>query len=166
MKTLLVMRHGKSAWQDMSLDDFDRPLKKRGEKASRVIGQEIVRRKLVPGLIISSAAERARQTAELTANAAAYTGEIVTSEQLYMSGAKEYVNTIARADDAVDCVLVIGHNPDLENLVFHVTREFVTLPTAALAHIEFDMDRWKDIKHTPGKLLAVLLPRDLMPPEE
>ena len=166
MKTLLVMRHGKSSWKDMSLDDFDRPLKARGEKASRFIGEEIARRGIVPCLVISSAAERACQTAKLAAKAAGYTGEIVTSEQLYMSGAKEYVNTIARADDAVDRVLVIGHNPDLENLVFHVTREFVTLPTAALAHIEFDMDRWKDIKHTPGKLLAVLLPRELMPPEE
>lgn len=161
MKTLLVMRHGKSSWDDPSRDDYDRPLKKRGRRAAELIGAEIQRRGLTPDLVISSGAKRARKTAAATATAVGYAGRIELTDRLYFNGVEGYLDSLAEVDDAVERVLVVGHNPHVEGLTARLTGEQVTFPTAALAVIELDTDAWAAAGEATGRLVSVTLPREL-----
>ena len=140
MKTLLVLRHGKSSWKDTSLADFDRPLKKRGKRAAEAIGKEIRRQNRCPDLVISSAARRARETAELVAKLAGCGERIITTKKLYMSGFRAYLKVLTKVDEIYERVLLVGHNPDLEDLVEHLTHQPVSLPTAALVCLKLDTD--------------------------
>jgi len=161
MKTLLVMRHGKSSWEDPALEDFERPLKKRGKRAAEAIGREIKRRGLRPDAVIASAAVRASETAEITVRAAGGGIPITRMESLYGAGAGTYLTAITEAEDACAVVLVVGHNPDLEDLVERLTGEPVEMPTGALAEVEIDSDRWSGLEAAAKRLVSVTLPRDL-----
>ncbi|MCP5114137.1 MAG: histidine phosphatase family protein, partial [bacterium] len=136
MKTLLLMRHGKSSWENSSLADFDRPLKKRGERAAAAIGREIQRRGLLPDLVLSSAAKRARETANIAVQSAGIQAPVDFTEDLYGTGLRGYLAVLAEVDDSHKRVLLVAHNPDIEDLVEHLTGESVTMPTAALVQVE------------------------------
>ncbi|MBI4617050.1 MAG: histidine phosphatase family protein [Planctomycetes bacterium] len=161
MKTLLVLRHGKSSWQDPFLADPDRPLKKRGKRAAKKMGEEIRRRALLPELVLSSKAKRARQTAKRAAEAMGYEGEVLREKDLYFTSAKKHLDVIAGLDDRHSRVLLVGHNPDLEDLVEKLTGESPALPTAALAAIELAIDAWKDVAPGKGTLSFLVKPKEL-----
>jgi phosphohistidine phosphatase len=161
MKTLLLMRHGKSSWSDPSLDDFDRPLKKRGVRAARAVGRELRRKAILPDLIVSSAAKRALETAKLTAKSVGYNGEIVPTERLYFSEIREQLAMVAEIRMEHRVLMLFGHNPNMEQLVEELTGEYVTMPTAALVHIELEVESWKDVTRAVGRLVSVILPREL-----
>ena len=167
MKTLLILRHGKSSWASSDLADHDRPLKPRGEKAARRIGREIRKRGLALDLIVSSTARRARETAALAAEAAGYDGEITLTQELYLSGAKHQLATVAEHAGtsghrkAAGCVMMVGHNPTLEDVVEHLTGEDVRLTTGNLARIELDIPSWDELPDAAGRLDFVLRPREL-----
>lgn len=164
MKSLLILRHGKSSWKDRELRDSDRPLKRRGERAAEAMGQQLRQRDLVPDLALSSPAQRARETARLALAAAGYGGPIVCREELYLSGLDRYLGVLAALEDAHERVLVVGHNPVLEDLAQHLTRIEVVLPTAALVHIALDLDSWAGIRDARGEQRFLLLPRMLEQP--
>jgi len=161
MKTLLVMRHGKSSWDDPSQSDYDRPLKNRGRRAAALIGAEIPRRGLTPDLVISSGAKRARKTAAIVAKTAGYTGAIELTDRLYFNGVDGYLDSLAEVADGVERVLVVGHNPHVEGVTARLTGENVSFPTAALAVIELDTESWATVRETSGRLVSVTLPREL-----
>ena len=161
MKTLLVMRHGKSSWDDPSLSDYDRPLKNRGRRAAELIGAEISRRGLTPDLVISSGAKRARKTAAIVAKAAGYTGQIELTDRIYFNGVDGYLDSLAEVADGLGRVLVVGHNPHVEGVTTRLTGEQVSFPTAALAVIELDTESWAKAGETNGRLISVMLPREL-----
>src|SRR5262245_25715614 len=118
MKTLMLLRHGKSSWSDSDLDDDERPLTGRGKQAATRMGRLLAEKSLVPGRILSSTARRARKTAELAAEAAGYRGEIELLDDLYLASAKKILSqTRTHTPDAVDRVLIVAHNPGLEELV-------------------------------------------------
>ena len=89
MKTLLLLRHAKSSWKDESLTDHDRPLNKRGKKTAPLMGHLLREKNLVPDLVVSSTAVRARSTAEAAAEACGYPGEITLTDELYLATAGE-----------------------------------------------------------------------------
>jgi len=165
MKTLLILRHGKSSW-DEPVDDHERPLKGRGKKAALWMGQEIRVRDLIPELILSSTAKRARKTAERAARSAGYEGDIVETGDLYFTGVEGHLESLAQVSDAHQRIMIVGHNPNLENLARELTGEEVILPTAALACIELEIDSWSAITDSSGKLQFLLLPRELEAGEE
>ena len=160
MKTLLILRHGKSSW-DEPVDDHERPLKGRGKKAAVRMGQEIRARDLMPELILSSTAKRARKTARRAARSAGYEGDIVETGALYFTGVEGHLESLAQVSDVHQRIMIVGHNPNLENLVQELTGEEVVLPTAALAGIELEVDSWSAIADSSGKLQFLLLPREL-----
>ena len=161
MRTFLVLRHGKSSWPS-GVEDHDRPLKGRGKRAARRIGQEIRERGLVPDLIVSSTAQRARSTAGRVAEAAGYDGGIVKSGDLYLSSVERQLATVAElAGDDHRRVMVVGHNPTSEELVEHLTGEKVRLTTANLACIDLDIESWHELGAAHGTLRFVLRPREL-----
>lgn len=162
MKTLLVLRHAKSSWDDPSLDDHERPLNGRGRKDAPRIGAMLKTSGLTPDLVISSDAVRARATAQAAADAAGYTGEVVRDRRLYLASPRDILAVLrdVRADDA-DTVMIVGHNPGLEELVLHLTAKPEPMPTAALAQIELPIEEWQDLTMSArGRVVDLWRPRD------
>jgi phosphohistidine phosphatase len=159
MKTLLVLRHGKSSWGDAELADHDRPLKKRGRRGARSIGRQLRERGLEPDLVLSSTARRARGTARRCLEASGATARFEQTRDLYATGVVRHLEVIAeKAEDDDTMVLVVGHNPDLESLVSILSGEPVRLKTAYLAAISLDIDSWADLARARGRLDCLLRP--------
>ncbi|PIU60384.1 MAG: histidine phosphatase family protein [Armatimonadetes bacterium CG07_land_8_20_14_0_80_59_28] len=161
VKTLMVLRHAKSSWNKPVADD-QRPLNKRGKAAATRMGEVIRERGLMPDLIITSTAKRARSTVKRLVESSGYRGESLESMCLYLEGVPQHLATIMAVDDAVDCLLVVGHNPDLESLVMELTGKHEVMSTATLAVIDFVVDSWADIIRRRGRLRFILKPRELM----
>lgn len=162
MKTLLLLRHAKSSWANDRLSDFDRPLNDRGRGDAPRMGRLLSRLDMVPDLIISSAAKRAATTAELVAVSAGYGEEIRYTEALYLAEAEEYLTVARRVDDGVTTLMLVGHNPGLEELVTHLAGHDERMPTAALAAFRLSIDTWQKVgEQTTRELLGVWRPKEL-----
>lgn len=162
MKTLLLMRHAKSSWKQPGLADRARPLNKRGKRDAPTMGELLRRQDLVPQWIVSSAAQRGRETAERVAEAAGYDGEILFLNQLYAAEPSQYLAALRVAPEQVERVLIIGHNPGLEDLLELLTGEWERLPTAAIAHLLVPADRWAHIRGDgSAQLVQIWRPREL-----
>jgi phosphohistidine phosphatase len=149
MKTLLILRHAKSSWSDPSLADIDRPLNKRGKRDAPLIGSTIREADLVPDLIISSPATRARKTAVAVAEACGYEGEIEIDDEFYPGDPEAYIETLQSLSEDIQSVMVVGHNPGLEELLATLTGESAALPTAALAQVRFSFNNWLELNDEP-----------------
>jgi phosphohistidine phosphatase len=163
MKTLLVLRHAKSSWDDTALDDHERPLNKRGRRDGPRMGELVREHRLTPDIIMSSDAVRARRTAESVAKAARYAGEILLDRLLYIASPPDILAVLRTTRETkAGTVMIVGHNPGLEELVTQLTGEQQDLPTAALAQIGLPIDRWRDLKvSTRGTLLGLWRPKEL-----
>ena len=162
MKTLLVLRHAKSSWNDPALDDHERPLNKRGRRDAPRMGELVREYGLMPGVVISSDAVRARLTAEAVAEAARYAGEILLDPRLYMAGPADILSLLATLRENAETVMIVGHNPGLEKLVEQLTGARQDLPTAALAQIGLPIDQWCELKlSTRGTLVGLWRPEEL-----
>ena len=166
MKTLLVLRHAKSSWDDSALDDHERPLNARGEEDAPRMGQLAREEGLAPDLIVSSDAVRARLTAEAMADATG--GRILLDARLYHASATEILAVLrsvvehSDVENGVATVMIVGHNPGLEQLIALLTGELEALPTAALAEIALPIERWSALDTTiRGTLIGVWRPKEL-----
>jgi phosphohistidine phosphatase len=142
---LLVLRHAKSSWADEYTDDWERPLTDRGERDAVQVGQLLRRRALLPDLIMSSDAVRAESTARRVADAAGYAGKVVLSSALYHARPDAIVDVLKDAP-AAQRVMIVAHNPGLEDLITQLTGEQIGLATATLVQIELPIDRWTDLE--------------------
>lgn len=162
MKTLLILRHAKSSWKDETLPDHERPLNKRGKQSAPLMGELIRREGLLPDLILCSTAKRARQTADLVAEASAYQGEIQHSRELYAAPPQAYLQALSQLEDQYERVMVVGHNPGLEELLQALTGEMQPLPTAALAQVDLPIESWAELKSLRrGRLVEIWRPKEL-----
>jgi phosphohistidine phosphatase len=162
VKTLLILRHAKSSWSKPEMADHDRPLNKRGKRDAPLIGSLLHREDLIPDLIISSSAARARRTAELVIEACGYDGELQLERDLYAADPEAYLDALQLLPETYKRVMLIGHNPGLEELLELLTGEFQRLPTAALAQVKLRLDAWEKLgEDTKGKLVNLWLPRQL-----
>ncbi len=171
LKTLTLLRHAKSSWDDRVARDFDRPLNARGTRAARTMGTEMQRLGLAFDRVVASPAVRVRDT--LAGVGAGYgpLPEPVFETRIYLASADTLLDIVQATSDAADRLLLVGHNPGLEDLVFllvpdeddDVERDKVEekYPTAALAEIVFDTDSWTDAAAGTGRLVRFLRPRDL-----
>ncbi|MEO6598738.1 MAG: histidine phosphatase family protein [Polyangiaceae bacterium] len=131
MRTLLVLRHGKAA-QEEAGSDHERPLTKHGKRCAEVTGHLLRDDDLVPDRVLSSSAERARDTARRVAAAAEFAGVIDELDELYLAEPEAYITAVRRLAGDAERVLLVGHNPGLEALALILTGEPVSLPTAGL----------------------------------
>jgi phosphohistidine phosphatase len=160
-RQLLVLRHAKSSWADEGLDDWQRPLNARGERDAPRVGELIRRHALLPDLIVSSDAVRAETTARAVAGAAGYQGTLQLSPDLYHATPNALIEVIRKVGDDARRLMIVGHNPGLEDLVAELTGERVELPTAALVHISMPVEQWRDVEATRGATLVdIWRPRD------
>lgn len=161
MKTLLLLRHAKSSWDEPSLRDFDRPLAARGKRDAPRIGKALRKRGPHPELIISSPAARTRATIKAIAASARFEAEIQFEESVYGASASELIKLIRGLPREKVTAMIVGHNPGLEDLVARLTGKPERMPTAALACIEFQIDGWTDLEDGEGKLAWLLTPKQL-----
>ncbi len=145
MRTLLVLRHAKSSHADETLADHDRPLTERGRRDAPRMGAHLLECDLVPEVILCSSAQRTTETAELAAEACRYRGAIRSDERLYLASCDAMLRLLARENERVTRVLLVGHNPGLEDLVERLTGRRATLSTAALAQVELPIDSWPEL---------------------
>jgi phosphohistidine phosphatase len=162
MKILLLLRHAKSSWDDGDLADFDRPLNNRGRRDAPVMGRLLAQHALTPDLIITSAARRAATTAELVALAAEYGGDIQYTNELYLADPETFLDVARDTPDGVTRLMLVGHNPGIEELVTDLAEREERMPTAALACFRLDIDRWGDLTdETAAELLHLWRPKEL-----
>lgn len=162
MKTLYILRHAKSSWDDHSLSDFERPLNARGLKAAPFMGSLMKERGLTPDLIVASPAMRAKQTAELVREAAGIEPQITFYDRIYEASVGTLVSVLSEIDNNNNSALIVGHNPGSEGLVYYLTGEIAPMPTAALAVIELNIEIWAGIESGCGTLKQVIRPKDEM----
>ncbi len=145
MKTLLVLRHAKSSWDNENLSDYERPLNKRGKQDAPRMGRLLKENDLTPDLIIASSAERALATAEAVALACDYDREIQLTRRFYLADADAYLEVVQALDDAIQSVMVVGHNPGMEHLVAVLSGQWERMPTAAIAHFQLPITHWREL---------------------
>jgi phosphohistidine phosphatase len=168
MKTLYVLRHAKSDWADESLPDFDRPLNHRGRKAARAVGHEMAARGIRPDLVISSPAVRAKETVERMLHGYGEDLPVTEDRRIYEAARGDLIQIVTGAPEVVERLMIVGHNPGLQELVVALSepsalREEAAqkFPAGALAEIRFSIDRWSDLAPGTGQLEDLIKPRDL-----
>src|ERR1044072_9796764 len=122
-KKLLLLRHAKSSWDDPSLSDYDRPLNNRGKQNASTMGNFLKKENLIPDLIISSPAKRANKTADIIAKKSGYDKTILESKVLYAATIDDYRDVIQNIKNEYKSVLLVGHNPTIEDVVERVAGE-------------------------------------------
>lgn len=168
VKRVYLLRHAKSSWEDRSLADRDRPLAGRGRRAARAIADHLGAEGIRPELVLCSPARRARETLERVEGALGDEVEVVFEEVLHGASEARLLARLRALPPEVGSVLVIGHNPGLEQLALALASEGAELarmrekyPTAALATIDVPADRWNALERGGGELVAYVRPRDL-----
>lgn len=161
MKKLLLMRHAKSSWKNLQRADHDRKLNKRGKRDASRMGAWLQQHDHIPDLIISSTARRAERTARRVRRELDPQPELVTDPDLYHGLPADYATAIRQVAPNVDTLLVIGHNPGLEEFLSRITGADELLPTASIALVTLS-DPWPHLPlHHCGELLHVCRPREL-----
>jgi phosphohistidine phosphatase len=150
MKTLILVRHAKSSWDDPSVDDRDRPLNGRGRKDAPVMGERLAHLGIQPDLILSSPAVRALTTAEIFAKALDYKRKkIVVDERIYGTTPATLLKLFHALNDEVTCAMLFGHNPELSDLAHDFSPQIDDLPSCAVVEMHFDVKAWPQISaHT------------------
>jgi phosphohistidine phosphatase len=161
MKTLLLLRHAKSSSNDPSLGDFDRPLNQSGLEAAAIVGREMRKRKLQPDLVLSSPAKRAKQTAQIVIESARLTAELRFDELIYEASAQRLLEIVSQIEEPANTAMLVGHNPGCEDLLEVLTGEDRHLPTATVARIELNVDRWSEAGTGVGSLDWVVAAKKL-----
>jgi phosphohistidine phosphatase len=162
MKTLLILRHAKSSWKKPDLPDHDRPLNKRGKNEAPKVGQYLKENDLVPDLILCSTARRAMETAQAVADACGFEGKVEYQKDLYLSELAIYLDILRCLPDKARRVMVVGHNPDVEELLTMLTEVDEHLTTSALAVVDLPISSWEELNEaTDGKLQILWVPRQV-----
>jgi phosphohistidine phosphatase len=160
MKTLFLVRHAKSSWDDTTLPDKDRPLNDRGKRAAPKMGKRLAKRDVKADLIVSSPASRALTTAQIIAKKLHYKlKDIVVDDRLYPGAVEGLLNIIHKLDDKRDRLMLIGHNPALAELAHRLSSEITHLPTCAVAEFTFNATSWREVGKATLATVALDYPK-------
>lgn len=159
---LLLMRHAKSDRANWTGPDHERPLNNRGVKSAQAVGRHLAANGCVPDRIVSSTAVRARTTADLVVASAGWGSPVELDERLYSAGPLELIGVIREVDDAVETLMVVGHEPTWSIVASGLAGgQYVEMPTGAVAIIEFD-GSWSSVGSDEGRLVDHVLARSLL----
>jgi phosphohistidine phosphatase len=169
MRRLYVLRHAKSSWDDPALSDHDRPLAPRGRKAAKAIARHLRAEGIEPELVLCSTARRARETWERIEPSLAGT-PVRYEPELYGASATTLLERVRGVPDDVASVLLVGHNPAIEQLARSLARPSperreldAKFPTAALATLRLAGRSWRDLDAGGAELVELVRPRELEP---
>jgi phosphohistidine phosphatase len=170
MLTLSLLRHAKSSWEEADLEDFERPLARRGESAAHRMGGYMAEHGIAPKLVLCSSAVRARQTLDLVLPRLSAAPSVVYEETFYLAAPLVMLARLHKVDDTVDHVMIVGHDPGLQLLAIElsgkgdpqvlqaVARKY---PTGALAVIRFEVRTWSKVTRGTGRLDLLMTPKML-----
>lgn len=161
MKTLYLLRHASASWTASGLRDFDRPLDGHGKEAAPLVGRFILKKKLRVDLLLCSPATRARQTAALVTQSAGLSAELLYDERIYEADVARLLEVVAQAGESAEALMIVGHNPGMEELLRFLTNEQHQMPTAALACVSLDVERWGEAREHAGRLEWLVRPKEL-----
>ena len=167
-RTLILLRHGKSDWSTGE-DDFDRPLKKRGKNASKLVGKWLTTNQRTPDFVITSPAKRALQTAEISCDAMDINKDnIYKRKHIYLATPEELLYVLEDCPREAKRVMLVGHNPGLEELLYYLVNGRITvpedgkiLPTATLAILDMP-DSWDNLENGSADLEFLIRPREIL----
>lgn len=163
MKTLYIIRHAKSSWDDLDQSDYDRPLNERGKRDAPRMGKRLKEKEIHPDIILSSPAKRACSTGKRIAEILKYPkNNIKTIKALYHADEVTLLETLKKVNDNCDVVMLIGHNPGLTEFVNTISEDETSIdniPTCGIVAFEFKIDSWKEIKWAMGKMLFFDYPK-------
>lgn len=173
MKILGLFRHAKSDWHDPRARDFDRPLNERGRKGAAIMGRHIRDHGVRWDRVIASPAIRCAETIELAVEASGRPIGVNWDRRIYLASSATLADLLRELDGDPKAVLMVGHNPGLEDLIFDLVPDDgssplrdvveVKFPTAAYAVLELDIERWADLADRCARLVHLTRPRDLDP---
>lgn len=163
MKTLSLLRHAKSSWKDSSLDDFDRPLNKRGRRQSAALGDLLAGLHWSPDLLLVSPAVRTYDTARcIGAHLSLKSAALRTDKTLYEADWSHLFERIRATDDKIDHLMLCAHNPGLTDLINRISdSQVANLPTCGLAVLRLNVKSWSELGQSPGALSLLLTPKGL-----
>jgi len=163
MKTLYLIRHAKSSWNNSDLDDHERPLLEKGIKRTEKIIQFLKNRKVNPCIILSSQTVRALETARIIARGLKYPeDEILTDSKLYFDGTDGINEVIYELPDEKKSALIVGHNPYLTQFTNRfLARKIESIPTSGVVCIDFNTNSWHEISLAEKKVRFIIYPKDL-----
>ena len=162
MKTLVLIRHAKSSWKDETLPDRERPLNSRGKNDAPLMGQILFEKKIIPDLVLSSSAKRAKKTAQkIFFDIYGFTeSQVHLTDDLYFTGVPFHLRIINTLLDKKNTVILIGHNPDFNDLVTFLAQEPVEeMPTSGVYCLDFDVNSWSEIAKNSGKIRFFEFPK-------
>jgi phosphohistidine phosphatase len=172
MKTLTLLRHAKSGWDDAVQRDFDRPLNRRGRRAARTVGREMRAQGLEFDRVIASPAVRVIETLADVSEGYGRAIEPEYDERIYLALTSTLLELVQATEDGIQRLLLVGHNPGLESLAVLLSREgedplreeiAVKYPTGTVAEIAFPVDSWREVTEGSGRIQRFIRPRDLDP---
>ncbi len=164
MKTLLLIRHAKSSWDDPGLSDFERPLNERGKKDAPAMAERLHERGIRVDAFITSPARRARKTAEhFTKRYKKDKGDMILKTELYMAGDEAFNEVISRLDDDYDCVAVFSHNPGITEFANSLTdMRTDNIPTCGIFAVSIEAKKWSKFRDAKKKFLFFDYPKALV----
>ncbi|MDX4061740.1 histidine phosphatase family protein [Aliarcobacter skirrowii] len=160
MRELILIRHAKSDWSNPLLDDFERPLNKRGSKNAPFMAKILKKELQKPDLIISSPSFRTKLTLEYFLKEFEYKGEIIFEKSIYEAPFENLLKVIKNVDDKYKTIFLIGHNPGLNDLANFLLGSFEdNIPTSGVLKIDFNTNSWKNISKDNSKLIFFKYPK-------
>lgn len=164
MKQLIIVRHAKSDWSQLGKTiekDHDRPLNRRGLKNAPAMGAHLRHEGMKPDLILSSTAERAQSTAKLIANELEKAPDVTLEPKLYACTCEIWLQSIAALDDEHNCVMMVGHNPEISATTGVLTQMPIEMITCAVVSMKFDVKHWADVVKTPCSVWHHFTPKTI-----
>lgn len=164
MKKLFIVRHAKSSWDFPDLDDFDRPLNKRGKKNAPEMGRRLAKRGIRPQLLIASPAKRAAATARRIAEEISFPKSEILKEPCFYHGTnQDVIEVLRRQKHEIESIMIFGHNPGWTELTNYLSgSKIYNIPTCGVAEIDFDVLSWKEIGAEKGNLIFLDYPKKLL----
>jgi len=159
MKTLYILRHAESSWAERDISDFERPLNERGLAAAPFMGELMGDRGMVPGVILSSPARRAKETAALLRKSGRFEVPIYFDDRIYEASPQHLLKVLAKINDRFNSAMLVGHNPGVEGLIRFLTGKLEPMSTAALAIVDLDIDSWERVASANGRVREIIRPR-------
>ncbi len=160
MKNLYLIRHAKSDWSDESKSDFERGLNKRGQRAIYTMADALKKKKVMPDLILSSSATRAKLTAEGLAKEIGYSGKIKYLDALYMAEPLDVISMLKEIKDTYHHLFIVGHNPETTEFTNLMLDQYIeNVPTLGIVAFELPIKSWNRFKAQKVKLNFFIYPK-------
>ena len=159
MKKIYIIRHAKSSWKDLNLDDFERPLNKRGQNDAPFMAKTLKKKGVKPDIIISSPALRAKTTAQIIAQEVGFKKSILYIEKIYEAEVEDLYDVVRNIDEKYKTVFIIGHNPGLNMFVESLIGFHENIPTCGILELEINCKNNKDISASCSEFISFDYPK-------